>query len=101
MHNRYFPHPSTELVVSASLSAQIGRILVAAFLFLALVAGTPAAAADAGTQCPPQTGGDNPTRAYDYVPGTAVESSDDGRSTALVASGCIDEETVDRSGVDG
>lgn len=82
--------------------SSIAIFLVFTLVLLTLGAGAGVATADRGDnegkQCPPQTGGENPTQAYEEVPPTAVESSEYGRTTSLLVSGCIDAESVEPFG---
>lgn len=87
--------------MSESAPSSITVFLAFTLVLLTLGAGTGVATAahgaTDGTQCPPPYG-ENPTRAYEHVPLPAEESSADGRTTALLASGCIDAERVEPFG---
>lgn len=69
--------------------SQVGRVLVAILLLLALMGGAGVAAADSddtsGSNCPE----DNPTNAYDNTSDNAVDKSAEGRQEAIEGGECI------------
>ncbi|AGB16809.1 hypothetical protein Halru_2222 [Halovivax ruber XH-70] len=88
---------SDSVLSSVTVPSPITVFLVFTLVLLTLGAGTGVATADSGDTVGKQCPSDNPTRAYEHVPGTAVMSSEYGRSMALFASGC-DVESVEQFG---